>query len=344
MNLFIEILVTLLVLSVLVTGHEFGHYIAGRLLKFDILEFAVGMGPRVCGFKKKGIEYNLRAFPIGGMCRFAGEDEAPDSEGSFRAKAPWKRAIVVFSGPFMNFVLAFLISVILYMGWGTYDVNRVIVQSVEETGPAYAAGIQPGDEFVSIGGTKIDSFDSLRSALTASSPDSVTVTVLRDGREMTFSLSDLYDEEAQTVMLGVTITYPLVPDGFFKAVGHSFSLCKEMGSVVFKSLGMLFTGEAGINDMTGVVGITRIVGEAVSYGADSVLSLCVMLSMNLGLMNLLPIPALDGGRLLFIIVEWIRRKPVPPEKEGVVHLIGLVLLFALIIYLVIHDIIVWVGA
>lgn len=344
MSLFVEILVTLLVLSVLVIGHEFGHYAAGRLLKFDILEFAVGMGPRLFGVKKNGIEYNLRLFPIGGMCRFAGEDEAPDSAGSFRAKAPWKRAVVVFSGPLMNFVLAFLVSMILYLGWGTYDESRVIVQSVTENRPAAAAGMLAGDEFLEVNGQKIDSFDSLRVALDAADPRETAARVLRAGEEKELILTDLFDEEAQAPMLGVTITYPVVPDGFAAALGHSFTFCKEMGLIVFKSLGMLLTGEAGLNDVSGVVGITRIVGEAVSYGWESLLSLCVMLSMNLGIMNLLPIPALDGGRLVFIIVEWVRGKPVPPEKEGLVHTIGFVLLMALIIYLVFHDIKVWVGA
>lgn len=344
MTVFVEILVTLLVLSVLVIGHELGHYTAGRLLKFDILEFAVGMGPRLCGFKKNGIEYNLRLFLIGGMCRFSGEDETPEKEGSFRAKAPWKRAVVVFAGPFMNFVLAFLISIVLFMGWGTYDQTRVVVQSVNEASPAQTAGMLPGDEFVSLGGQKIDSFDALRGALDASASEDVTVLIKRDGETLTLALNDLYDEESQANMLGVTITYPMVKDSFFSALAHSCTYCKEMGLIVFKSLGMLFTGQAGLNDMAGVVGVTRIVGEAISYGWDSVLSLCVMLSMNLGVMNLLPVPALDGGRLLFIIVEWVRRKPIPPEKEGIVHLIGMVLLMALMIYLVIHDITVWIGA
>ena len=344
MSLLVEILVTLLVLSVLIIGHELGHYTAGRILKFDILEFAFGMGPRLCGFKKNGIEYNIRLFPIGGMCRFAGEDEKPDSAGSFRAKAPWKRAIVVFAGPFMNFVLAFIISMILYMGWGTYDQSRLIAQSVTENGPAAVAGVLPGDEFVSVDGKTVDSFDALRAGLDAASPESLTLSVLRNGEAVTLTLRDLYDEEAQAIMMGVTITYPTVPDGFFAAIGHSFTYCREMGLVIFKSLGMLFTGKASLNDMSGVVGVTRIVGEAISYGIESVLSLSVMLSVNLGIMNLLPIPALDGGRLLFIVVEWIRRKPIPPEKEGIVHLIGMALLMALMVYLVIHDVIVWTGA
>ena len=344
MDLLVEILVTLLVLSVLVIGHEFGHYTAGRLLGFDILEFAVGMGPRLCGFKKNGIDYDLRLFPIGGMCRFAGEDETPTGSGSFRAKPAWQRAIVVFAGPFMNFVLAFLIGIILYMGWGTYDTGRVLVQEVNENSPAAFSGVLPGDELLSVDGVKIDSFEALRAGLDDASPDSIALRVLRDGREEELILSDAYDETEQKIMLGVTITYPIVKDGFFAAVGHSLSYCWEMGTIVFKSLGMLFTGEARLNDMSGVVGVTRIVGEAVSYGWESVLSLTVMLSMNLGIMNLLPIPALDGGRLLFILVELVRRKPVPAEKEGLVHLIGLVLLMALMIYLVIHDITVWVGA
>ena len=344
MSLAIQILVTLLLLSVLIIGHELGHYTAGRLLGFDILEFSVGMGPRVFGFKKNAIEYTVRLFPIGGMCRFAEEDEAPTKTGSFRAKAPWKRAVVVFSGPFMNFVLAFLISMGLYLGYGTYDASRVTVDSVTSGGPAAVAGMQPGDEFISVDHKAIASFDSLRAALDEADSQGMPVTVKRDGETVELTLSDLYDSATESNMMGVTITYARVPDSLFAAVKHSLSFCKEMGLVVFKSLGMLFSGEAKISDMSGVVGVTRIVGEAIQYGAESVLSLGVMLSMNLGIMNLLPIPALDGGRLLFILVEWVRKKPVPPEKEGIVHLIGIILLMALTVYLVFHDVIAWIGA
>lgn len=344
MSLLIEILITLLVLSVLVIGHEFGHYAAGRLLKFDILEFAVGMGPRLCGFKKNGIEYNLRLFPIGGMCRFSGEDETPSEEGSFRAKAAWKRAVVVFAGPFMNFVLAFVISMILYMGWGTYDPGRVIVQSLNVNGPAETAGLLPGDELTAVNGARINSIESLSNGLNSGDPGRVTITVLRGGEQKEYTFAPVFDETEQKQMIGVTITNPIVKDSFFAAVPHSLRFCWEMGTIVFKSLGMLFTGEAGLNDMSGVVGVTRIVGEAASYGMDMLLTLCVMLSMNLGIMNLLPVPALDGGRLFFILVEMVRRKPVPAEKEGLVHLIGLALLMVLMIYLVVHDITVWVGA
>lgn len=333
------ILLAILALSVLVMIHELGHFVAGRLLGFTILEFAIGMGPKLVGFKKNGIEYNLRCLPIGGMCRFFGEDEGASDSRCFNAQKPWKRAIVIAAGPIMNFVLAFILGMILFMGWGEYDPSRIVISEVTKSSAAEAAGMEAGDEILSMNGTAITSYDAMKEILTNADPDSLSVQVLRDGDTVDLHLSNLtLNTESGSYQMGVIINYARVKSGFFGAIGQSFSYCGEMTALIWRSLKMLFTGEAGFSDMAGAVGVVQLLGKAAKTGFDLVLSLCIMLSMNLGIFNLLPIPALDGGRLAFIVVEWIRGKPVPPEKEGVVHLIGFALLMVLMVAVTFNDI------
>ncbi len=334
----VRILEALLLLSVLVMIHELGHYTAGRLLGFTILEYAIGMGPKLVGFKRKGIEYNLRALPLGGMCRFYGEDDGVADERCFNAQKAWKRFIVILSGPLMNFVLALMIAVGLVLGWGVADTTKVIVQSVGENSPAQAAGLQVGDTFVLVDGTAVDSMESLTDAVHKADSDRMAVTVLRDGQEQQLILSDLYNAEADANLMGVTIAYGTKRVGLGYAIREGASYCWEMAGLVFQSLGMLFSGEAGLQDMAGPVGIIQILGEATKSGWYYVLSLCVMLSVNLGILNLFPIPALDGGRLFFILIEWVRGKPIPPEKEGMVHLIGFGLLLILVVVITFNDV------
>ncbi len=334
----IRIIEALLLLSVLVMIHELGHYTAGRLLGFTILEYAIGMGPKLVGFKKNGIEYNLRALPLGGMCRFYGEDDGVADERCFNAQKAWKRFIVILSGPLMNFVLAFLIAVVLLLGLGVTDTTKVVIQGVNESSPAQAAGLQIGDTFVSVDDTAVGSMEALTDAVHGADPNRMEVVVLRDGQEQKLILSDLYNAEADANLMGVTIAYGTKRVGLGYAIREGAAFCWERAGLVFKSLGMLFSGEAGLKDMAGPVGIIQILGEATKSGWYYVLNLCVMLSVNLGIVNLFPIPALDGGRLLFILIEWVRGKPIPPEKEGMVHLIGFGLLIILVVVITFNDV------
>lgn len=342
MTVVLQILVTILMLSVLVTVHELGHYTAGRLLGFSIVEFAVGMGPKVCGFKKKGIEYNLRAFPIGGMCQFYGEDDGVTDARCFNAQKPWKRAIVIAAGPIMNFVLAFVIGIGMYMGWGTYDPTQVEVVGVNEGGAAMEAGLEVGDRLLVVNGQQVEGADSL-SALIDEAEGEIALEVRRGKETVTLHMTPFYDETEGRKLVGITISNPRVPNGFFMAVKNSAAYCWDMAGVIFESFKMLFSGEAGVEDLSGVVGVTRVVGLAMSYGWDVVVGMAIMISVNLGIVNLLPIPALDGGRLLFILIEWVRGKPVPPEKEGLVHGIGFILLMLLMVGLIIKDVWQWIA-
>lgn len=334
----IRIIEALLVLSVLVMIHELGHYLAGRLLGFTIVEYAVGMGPKLVGFKRKGIEYNLRALPLGGMCRFYGEDDGVADERCFNAQKAWRRFIVILSGPVMNFVLAFVLAMILLLGWGVDDESKIIIAQINEGSPAQAASLQVGDRFLSVDGKPVESYEALTDAVAAADSARMEVVVLRDGQEQTLVLTDLYNEERGANLMGVSLVFGMKRVTFGFALRRSASYCWEMAGLVFRSLGMLFSGEAQLKDMAGPVGIVQILGEATTSGWYTVLTLCIMLSVNLGIVNLFPIPALDGGRLLFILIEWVRRKPVPPEKEGMVHLIGFGLLMILIVIITFNDV------
>lgn len=334
----VRIIEALLLLSVLVMIHELGHYTAGRLLGFTILEYAVGMGPKLVGFKKNGIEYNIRALPLGGMCRFYGEDDGVKDERCFNAQKAWQRFIVILSGPLMNFVLAFVLAMILILGWGVADESKVLVLGVYENSPAAAAGLQAEDQFLSVDGQAVESFESLTGAVARADAQHMEVVVLRDGQEQRLVLSDLYNAETGSNFMGVTLSYGIKRVGLFYAMKESVATCWEYAGLVFESLRMLFSGEAGLKDMAGPVGIVQLLGEATRSGWYTVLNLCTLLSVNLGLFNLFPIPALDGGRLLFILIEWVRGKPVPPEKEGLVHLVGMGLLMLLVVVVTFNDI------
>ena len=335
---FVRVLEAVLLLSVLVMIHELGHYTAGRLLGFTILEYAIGMGPKLVGFKKNGIEYNLRVLPLGGMCRFYGEDDGVINERCFNAQKAWKRFIVILSGPVMNFVLAFVLAVILLLGWGVEDESKIFVLDVSEGSPAQVAGLLPGDQFVSADGQTVESYKVLTSAVAAADADRMEVVILRDGQEETLILSGLYNEEKGANLMGVSLAYGMKKVGLGYALRGGAAYCWEMAGLVFKSLGMLFTREASLKDMAGPVGIIQLLGQAANSGWYTVLNLCTLLSVNLGVFNLFPIPGLDGGRILFILIEWVRGKPVPPEKEGMVHLVGLGLLLILVVVVTFNDV------
>ncbi len=337
------IVIAILILSVLICLHELGHFWAGRLLGFTIVEFSVGMGPRLFKKEKNGVIYSLRAFPIGGMCQFFGEDEKSGDPRSFGAKPCWKRAIVLVSGALMNLLTALVLAVVLVAAFGVTDTSRIEVAAVNADSPAAAAGLVPGDAFVSVNGQATDSYESFSQYLAKSPSEKAVIGVERGGETVYVTAEDIYDAGEQRNMLGVTIRYGTKHLSFFGTIGEAFRTCGEAIAMVYQSLWMLVSGQAGLKDMAGPVGIVEIFVDAATYGASTLLYLTVFISANLGVVNLLPLPALDGGRLVFVGVEAIRKKPIPPEKEGVVHLIGIGLLLLLIVVLTYQDIVRLIG-
>lgn len=323
--------------------HELGHYFAGRKLGFTILEYSIGMGPRLLHKTVNGIDYSLRALPLGGSCRFYGEDQEVKDERCFSAQPKWRRAVVLVSGALMNILTALVVAFILLLCYGEYDASTILVESVNDGSPAQAAGMQAGDQITSFDGVRIDSYDALDEQLAAGTAADATVTVDRGGESLTLALHGMSAEnEANKRLMGIQINYGHIEYGFFGALGRSFGYCGEVVVLVYKSLWMLLTGQAGINDLAGPTRIVKYISDGVSTAirgnAEFLLYLIVLISANLGVVNLLPLPALDGGRLVFVGIEAIRGKPVKAETEAIVHFVGFILLMILIVAVTIGDV------
>lgn len=335
----LSLLAALVLLGVLVTVHEFGHYFVGRRLGFTILEFAVGMGPVLLKKTKSGIQYSLRALPIGGMCRFYGEDDDAADAHCFNAQKAWKRFLVIAAGPIMNLLLAVLLSIVTLAAYGNY-VPTVLEVSGADT-PAAAAGVEEGDILYAVDGRRVTYYSSTSDAVSmirAADGARAVLTIERDGRRIDLTAEDLYDEEAGYNVLGVTIGATRKTYGLFESIGESFFYLWSMVRETFTFFGSLFRGQVQSTDVAGAVGSIVYISEAVRYGMETTLRILIVLSMSLVIFNLLPIPALDGGRLLFIAIELVRGRPVDPRKEGMVHFVGLVVLLLLMAFLVFNDI------
>lgn len=427
-----KIIIAILIFGILVLIHELGHFILARVNGIEVLDFSIGMGPRLCGFRAFGTQFSVRLFPIGGACMMLGEDQNQnmENEHSFYAKNVWQRISVLFAGPGFNFVLAFVFSLFIVGSVG-YDPARI--NAVTPEGPAAEAGMLPGDVVTKIGSSRISFGKEIQSYMDyhTITEDPLKVTVKRNGEKVKLTLlpekqdkymlgftydgtesaaaeikeiSKGYPMEAAGFTVGDVITkvgetevsngaelvayfdkHPLTADpidvmyvregethtvsvtpkyvssGY--SLGFSYNLSREDTSVIEtlkysalevkfwiketgRGLVRLFTGKIKSNEVGSVVAIVDLVGDTYEankeYGVkDTVLSLlyiAVFLSANLGVMNLLPIPALDGGKLLFCVIEIVRGKPVDREKEGMVHFIGMVLLLLLMIFLIFNDV------
>jgi len=337
------VLLAIVMLGIIVTVHEFGHYLVGRLCGIGIVEFSVGFGPRLLGWERKGIKYSLRAIPLGGYCAFVGEDERNDDPRAMNNQPVWKRFITVLAGPFMNFVLAFVVCAIMLNGYFVAETFPVVNQVMEGM-PAEASGLQAGDRILEVNGVELTN-DSAGVSLMLSTMQSSDMTrpidlvIERDGQRMNFAINAVPVEDSEGTRYQIGIVFSSRTFTFFESIREAGSYMAETTGLMLDSLkNLIFKGE-GLNDTAGTVGIIAVVAQRAREGVYEVLWLMYIISLNLGIMNLLPIPALDGGRLLFLIVEMIRRKPIPPEKEGLVHGIGMILLLGLFVVLTYHDIV-----
>ncbi len=337
-----------LIFGVVVVSHEFGHFLLAKANGIRVLEFSVGMGPDIFSFRKGDTKYALKWFPIGGACMFEGEDglqakEGEESEGSFMKANVWARISTVIAGPLFNFILAFVISLIMVSS--IIAIREPIATKVTEGSPAMEAGLQAGDRIVKLNGEKVCLFQEVLLFMQLYDGGDVEVVYERGGEQFETILRPYFNETQGRYLLGVSNEEIVEPQGL-DVLKYSWYEVRYNVKMTYKSLGMLLGGKISRQDVAGPVGIAvNVVGatyeQAKTYGWMEVLAqmlnITLMLSVNLGILNLLPIPALDGGRLVFMLVEVVRGKPIPPEKEGMVHFIGLMFFMVLMVFLFFND-------
>lgn len=337
----------ILILGAIILVHEFGHFIFSKLFKVYVYEFSLGMGPKLLHYKKKKgeTEYCLRLIPIGGFVSLAGEDaddnsKIPDDRKLYN-KPVWQRFIIMIAGATFNFIFAFVVLFIMALIYGSSSMKPVVA-TVSPEYPAYEAGIEVGDRVVSIDGEKTSSWSEVQLYISMSK-----------GKEMEFVLKDA-DGDKRTVM----ITPEVVEDadgnknyvvgigldstkktGFVNSIKYAVETTGYLFRLMFITLEQLFTGSVGVKDLSGPVGIYTVVSDQAKEGFESLMYLTAYLSVNVGVINLLPFPAFDGGRVLFLIIEKIRRKPVKAKTEAIVNSIGFCLLILLMIIVTVGDII-----
>ena len=344
----VSILIFILIFFILVVSHEFGHFLLAKKNGIHVTEFFVGMGPVLFRFEKGGTVYSWRLFPIGGACVFEGlaaldDNTGEETSGAFYKANVWARFATLLAGPMFNFILAYLMAVIIV---GTCGVVTPVVQSVIEDSGAEAAGLEAGDKILKINGKHVYLTEDVSFISQMNQRGkALTVQYERAGEKYTTVVVPKFASEEGRYYMGIT-TGEYLKCNAGQTFQYAFYTTKYYADAVFKSLEMLVMGQLTKDDVAGPVGIVKIVDETVDYYSQygilevvlSLVNLVLALSVNLGIINLLPLPAVDGGRLLFVVVEMIRRKPVPVEKEGMVHLVGMVAFLILTVFVMFNDI------
>ncbi len=370
-----RVLVALLVLGVLVFVHELGHFLVARLMGVRVNEFAIGMGPRLLKWGKGETVYSIRLLPFGGFCAMEGEDEEaptpaamggnadrelPESEDksrSFAAKPVWRRVLIVVAGATVNLLLGYLL-LLGYNGFlqtpyddkGTVLFTTTTIARLEETTPAYQTGLRPGDTIIEVNGRRILMDTDLTMEM-QNDKDGVLAMVVRRPTESgsekvtlpAVKFEQVTDEETGRTYL----KYNFALLGKVRTFGNTFTYSAKqavsIATVVWRSLVDIVQGDYGLNDLSGPVGTVDIIADAVENahslaGLQTLVMLMVMITINLGVMNLLPLPALDGGRLVFLIIEGITRRKVPAKFEGLLHFAGLIVLLLLMLVITYSDV------
>lgn len=347
MSIIINILLFLVILTTIVAFHEFGHFLFAKLTGVYVYEFAIGMGPKIFGFKKGETEYTIRAIPIGGFCSLAGEDLDTDDEKKIpkerrlQNKKAWQRFLIMVFGPLNNFILAVLILFLLACIWGG-STMKPIITDVETGSAAEKSGIEAGDTILKINGNKISTSDDIILYLAVAEPKNGTLFNVKhaNGSKEVIKVKPKKEKiDGETsYKYGISMQQEK-----YKGIGGAFVYTfKKMVSIfkqMFITIKFLITGGISLGQLSGPVGIYSIVGQTRSSGIANVLYLMAFLSINVGFINLFPIPAFDGGHILFIIIELIKGSPVKPEIENMIHTVFLFLLMLLMVIITINDVI-----
>lgn len=332
------IILALLVFGVLILVHEAGHFLAARLCGVGVKEFAIGMGPRVFSWrsKKHGTQYGLRLFPIGGFVSMVGEDEESEQENAFCNKSVFKRISIVLAGPLTNILIGFLLMVVLVVSQGSL-VGTTIAKFND--GAISSSALQEGDRIVRVGNVGVHTFSDLAYEIMHQGNEPVDITVVRDGEKLVLEDVSFPTFEEQGVTFGDFDFIPYydaeTPINYIK---HAFFRSASTVKMICDSFLDLIGGRYGFEAISGPVGVTEVIVDAARSSVFTLLYVVIIISINLGVFNLIPFPALDGGRFFFLLVELITRKPIKREVEGYINFVGLMILFAFMIVVVVKDV------
>ncbi len=330
------ILLALLIFSVIIMIHELGHFAAAKAFGVKVEEFSIGMGPALLHFQGKETRYSLRAIPMGGYVQMEGEDSESQDPRAFCRQKAWKRFVIVSAGAVMNLLLGFVVAVAMVSMKGYVGTAQIV--RFEENAQSSQV-LQQGDEILSINGSRIFIDQDIVYTLVRDEDGLVDMTVLRQGEKLQLQVpfaTQTLSDGTHVVVLDFKVL--AAPQTFFNTIRYGIGWNISVARQVWMTLFDLITGRYGLNQLSGPVGTTQAIGQASSYGLGSLLMIVGFITVNLGVFNLLPFPALDGGRLLFLVVEMIRRRPVPARYEGYVHAAGFLLLMALMVTVTYQDI------
>ncbi|MGN1208023.1 MAG: M50 family metallopeptidase [Christensenellales bacterium] len=324
------IVLAVVILLAMVTIHEFGHYTAGKMLGFKINEFSIGFGPALFSKtnKKNGEKFSVRLVPLGGYCAFDGEDTESDSETSFMKQKPWKRLIVLFFGAFFNFLSAIIFAFILLVSVG-YDIPKIT--NIVEVNGNIQSELRVNDVITHVDGVKIsyvNGNDFTKLIAKYGVGDRPEITVVRDGVSQTIRL-DFFEDTDSSVKIGINMTS--VPYGFWQALLLCVPFVFVMGWQILVLFGQLLIGKLALSNLGGPITTITTMATLSMQGASNILVLLPLLATNLAIFNWLPIPALDGSKMVFTTIEWIRGKPINQKVENTIHTVGLIVLFAIVI-------------
>lgn len=333
---------SVLVFGMLIFFHELGHFVVAKMVGIKVHEFSLGFGPKLVGLPRGETSYNLRLLPLGGFVRMAGMDpneteEEQDAARGFNKKTVGQRVAVIFAGPLMNFMLAvLLVSVVfLFQGIPVPSAGTGIGKTVPGS-PAEKAGIMAGDRITAVNGQPVAGWEELVGQINRRPDENIRVTVIRDGAERQFEVRTLRDEDGLG-KIGIFQATDYVRQGFFQSLALGLEWTVRVTVMIMDFISKMIFGLAPA-DLGGPVRVVTEIGRAAQVGLPFLLQLSAFLSINLGLFNLFPIPALDGSRILFLIWEKIRGRPVDPVKENFIHLVGFGLLLLLMVVITYNDI------
>lgn len=329
--------VAIVLFLILIIIHEFGHFIAAKLMGVRVNEFAVGFGPKLFKWGKGETKYAVNLVPLGGYCAMEGEDEESGDIRAFCNKKPWRRFLIVVMGAVFNLVLGLILVAITLAPEKRFTTTTV--DSFYEKSMSSQHGLQSGDKILNVDGRKIFTTYDLSYAFSNIDGDSVDMTVERAGKKVELKDVKFKTEKVEGInLLEVDFYVKGREKTFTSFISHTVNTSVSYCAVVYRSLTDLITGRYGISAMSGPVGVTAAIGSVAKQNLFNIIPIMALITINLGLFNLLPLPALDGGRLVFILYEMIFKKPVPQKYESIVHAVGMALLLLLMVIVSFKDI------